>query len=84
MNHVKKVLVAVGAMVVLAGPAMAADATDEGFLMSRVSGAYTQFTTDLGVFCTADQPFDGKNGEPVWFCTGGVDQGIVVGDPREF
>lgn len=80
MNNVKKVLVAAGvALTLMAQAAQAGDATDEGFLMSLVDAAYSQFTDDLGGICYATPPVS-EAWPFVWVCTGGVDGGIVVRD----
>ena len=79
MGNVKKVLVAAGAaLTLMAQAAQAGDATDEGFLMSLVGGAYSQFTSYLGVFCGATSPVTKTSWPFDWGCNGGVDQGVEV------
>ncbi len=75
MNNIKKVLVAAGAMIALGAQANGTTYPEEP---AGAAAGYNQFTTDLGVFCGAAQPFSGV-GEPTWACSGGVDQGVTVG-----
>lgn len=78
MDNVKKVLVAAGAVMALGAQAQTGPQYPEE--PAGAAAGYSQFTSDLGVFCGAVQPFTAA-GDPAWTCSGGVDQGITAG-PR--